>query len=214
MTNEEFIKSISLEGEEWKDIRGYESLYAVSSYGRILAKSNIISNGKGFRSTPPKLKSPSIKKTGYLEVILYKDKKPKYVTIHRLVAETFIPNPACKPTVDHIDRNRHNNCVSNLRWCSLSENMNNPNTIKHCKELFSNDFRNKHCTPIICLKGNTILKHYSSVKEAIADGFSGPSISNVCAGRQKSHKGYQWMYLSNYESLVNKSKNTLPIQIN
>jgi hypothetical protein len=207
MTNEEFIQSIALEGEEWRDVIGYESLYAISSYGRLVSKENVIPNGKGFRKTPPQIKVPSAKKTGYLETILYKNKIPKSVTIHRLVAQAFIPNPEAKPMIDHIDRNRHNNHVSNLRWCSLQENMNNPNTIEHCQRIFTNDSRNKHLSPIVCMNGNTVIQQYSSIKEAIADGFSGPSISNVCAGRQKTHKGYTWMYLSDYETLINKSKN-------
>ena len=211
MTNNEFIQSVSLEGEEWRDIVGYEDLYAVSSYGRVLAKSNTVCNGTGFRKIPPKLKVPSVKRTGYLEVILYRDKTPKYSLVHRLVAQAFIPNPESKLTVDHIDRNKQNNCVSNLRWCSLSENMNNPNTIEHCKNIFANDSRNKHHTSVVCLKNDVIIHQYSSINDAVKDGFSGPSISNVCAGRQKSHKGYEWRYLSDYKSLTNKSKNSLSI---
>ena len=207
MTNEEFIESVKLKGEEWKDVIGYESLYAISSYGRLLAKANIIHNGRGFRKTPPKIKTPSIKKNGYLEVALYKNGNRKYITIHRLVAQAFVPNPEAKPVIDHKDRNRQNNHASNLQWCSLSENMNNPNTIAYCKRIFENDSRNKHLSPIVCLKNNVVVKQYTSIKEAIADGFSGPSISNTCTGRQKSHKKYNWMYLVDYESLINKSKN-------
>lgn len=45
----------------------------------------------------------------------------KHYTVHRIVAETFIPNPENKPTVDHIDRDRHNNAVANLRWATHKE---------------------------------------------------------------------------------------------
>jgi hypothetical protein len=49
----------------------------------------------------------------------------KTTLIHRLLALTFIPNPDNKPLIDHIDRNRSNNKISNLRWASWVENMNN-----------------------------------------------------------------------------------------
>ena len=52
---------------------------------------------------------------------LCKNGKIKYYHIHRLVAEAFIPNLENKPTVDHIDRNKLNNVVSNLRWATYKE---------------------------------------------------------------------------------------------
>ena len=54
-------------------------------------------------------------------VDLYENNKGKKRTVHRLVAEAFIPNPDNKPTVDHIDGNRTNNSISNLRWATYSE---------------------------------------------------------------------------------------------
>jgi hypothetical protein len=55
MTNEEFIKSISLEGEIWKDVIGYEETYMVSSYGRVVFKERFRDNGNGGYVMPPKL---------------------------------------------------------------------------------------------------------------------------------------------------------------
>lgn len=59
---------------------------------------------------------------GYLTVDLYKDNKSQKVTVHRLLAEAFIPNPENKPCIDHKDGNRQNNELSNLRWATFSEN--------------------------------------------------------------------------------------------
>lgn len=60
-------------------------------------------------------------KNGYLYVDLWKNNKKRQRPIHRLIAETFIPNPENKLTVDHIDANRTNNKISNLRWATYSE---------------------------------------------------------------------------------------------
>ena len=68
------------------------------------------------------------KKNNYFIVDLYKNNKSEKVPIHRLVAETFIPNPQNKPTVDHIDGNRQNNSISNLRWATYSEQNSRFNT--------------------------------------------------------------------------------------
>lgn len=66
---------------------------------------------------------PIVKKTGYCEVYLYKDGKPHYKLLHRLVAETFLPKVIGKNEVNHIDGNKLNNSVSNLEWCNRNENL-------------------------------------------------------------------------------------------
>lgn len=77
-----------------------------------------------------KIKKPFInKKNGYFSVDLYKDNKSQKVTVHRLLAEAFIPNPDNKPCVDHKDGNRQNNSLSNLRWATFSDNNSRFNTV-------------------------------------------------------------------------------------
>jgi hypothetical protein len=62
---------------------------------------------------------------GYLFVVLQKNGTRKQVTIHRLLGKAYIPNPENKPQVDHIDNNRQNNDISNLRWVTHGENNRN-----------------------------------------------------------------------------------------
>ena len=103
--------------EEWRKIPGFEE-YEVSSEG-------CVRGGRWGHS-----KTPSIDKDGYLRLGLYDaDKKQKWLLVHRLVALAFIPNPENKPEIDHIDRNKYNNLIHNLRWVDDSEqalNRNNP----------------------------------------------------------------------------------------
>ena len=206
MTNEEFIKSVSLEGEEWRDVVGYEQLYSVSSFGRLMSKTKVLPNAKSFRTTQPILISGVISRNGYRKAILCKSRNERsYVSIHRLVAQAFIPNPNNYPTVDHIDRNRSNNRVENLRWCTLKDNMNNPLTIKHCSKVRRSRTNNVICKPVVAVRNGIVVKQYDSVKSASKDGYKESSIRYVCCGFSKSYKGYKWMYLSDYEkSLVNQ----------
>lgn len=68
------------------------------------------------------IKKPTANKQNhYFYLDLYKGDTREKVTLHRLVAETFIPNPENKPTVDHADGNRQNNSINNLRWATYSE---------------------------------------------------------------------------------------------
>lgn len=67
--------------------------------------------------------NPKRNHDGYLRIQLYSVNGCEFVGIHRLIAETFIPNPENKPFVNHIDGNKQNNRVSNLEWCTQKENI-------------------------------------------------------------------------------------------
>lgn len=107
--------------EIWKDIEGYEGLYQVSNYGNVKSMERTIYK----RKCKTIMKTPSLSGKGYLKTSLCKNGKIKYAFIHRLVAQAFIPNPENKPTVDHIDRNKLNNNVNNLRWATYTEQIRN-----------------------------------------------------------------------------------------
>lgn len=94
----------------WKDINNFEGIYQINEHGEI---KNIKTN---------KFRKLSIKKNGYVYVDLYKTGKGKWYRVHRLVAEAFIPNPNNLPYVMHLDNNKENNSVDNLKWGTVSEN--------------------------------------------------------------------------------------------
>lgn len=90
---------------------------------------SINENGQVRHDESGRIKQPTLSKNnGYLYVDLYQGNKRSKETVHRLVAEAFIPNPDNKPTVDHKDGNRQNNAISNLRWASYSEQNSRFNT--------------------------------------------------------------------------------------
>lgn len=95
--------------ENWKDVPDYEGLYQVSDLGNIKsAYSNII------------LK-PSVDRYGYVRFSATKNKKQKTLRIHRIVMNVFNPVKSLMQ-INHIDGNKANNALSNLEWCTDSEN--------------------------------------------------------------------------------------------
>lgn len=111
--------------EKWLPIHGYEGLYDVSNYGRIR------SHDYRKRGVTQILRTHA-SKGYYVKVGLRKDGKKRYFRVHRLVAIAFLPPPQSGQTqVEHINCDKRDNRVQNLRWCSPKGNMANPQTRFH-----------------------------------------------------------------------------------
>ena len=106
--------------ERWEPIVGYEGLYEVSNLGKVRNSRIGTHNYHKELALQPNGRRGSAK---YISIGLWKNNKPKYKYLHRLVAEAFIPNPDNKLYVNHIDGYPYNNAVTNLEWCTAHENM-------------------------------------------------------------------------------------------
>lgn len=110
---------------EWRPITGYAGCYEVSNDGIIRSLDRVA--GVTPKGAPRMIKGCEIKPhdngNGYLRVTLKKNGKPKHISVHRAVAQAFIPKQVGADIVNHIDFDRKNNCVDNLEWCSQKENI-------------------------------------------------------------------------------------------
>lgn len=178
--------------EEWKDIKGYEGMYQVSNLGRIKSLDRKDSRGNFVKG---KILKTSLNGKGYRCLKLSKNGIRKPFRVHRLVAETFIPNPDNLPCIDHINTIKTDNRVENLRWCTLKENMNNPITKETCSKSRMGYKPTKETIKKISGKNNhnsqkvyckELNKTYECIRDAERElGIANQSISACCKGKLK-----------------------------
>lgn len=182
--------------EQWLPIEGYEELYQISNFGRV--KSLNYNHTKQER-----ILKPSTNQYGYQQVHLCKDGKQKMLSVHRLVANAFIPNFNNLPQVNHIDEVKTNNHVSNLEWCDCKYNCNYGSFIeKHSGENNSKTMFGKFgkdnptSKKVIQLTlNNEVVKIWDCMRDVQRKlGYHQSSISQCCKGKQKTSNGYKWQY--------------------
>lgn len=172
----------NLENEVWKDIIDYNGEYQISNLGRI----------KSFKYNTPKILAPYVNSTGYVMAYLQKGPKRKGFLLHRQIAIHFIPNLENKPCINHRNGIKTDNSLSNLEWCTYSENM---------KHAFDNGL-NKHTdqwretmkengTKLINPKTGKILR---SIKElAVMIGKDRSCVSRMLSGENKNITGFTYL---------------------
>lgn len=165
--------------EIWNDIKEYKGLYQISNFGRVKSFYN---NKEG------SILKPYMNNYGYMSVKLYKNKISKNFKIHKLVAETFIPNINNYPCINHKDENKQNNKVDNLEWCTYKYN-NNYGTMQKRKALKQSKKINQYD-----LDGKFI-KTWNGMREIERElHINNVCIWKCCKGMLKQAKGYIWRY--------------------
>ena len=182
-----YVDIDEIEGEEWRDIDskniGGRTGFRVSSEGRIARHSHLVNQHMSV--------------VGYMRITIWHlGKATKNISVHRLVALTFIPNPDNKLEINHKDRDKTNNRVSNLEWMTNQEN------VEYSKAKYVMQYD---------LKGNYITTHRSVTKAAQSVNGDTANISTVCLGKgHKTHRGFIWRYPDNdfSKDITHKPKKT------
>ena len=177
--------------EVWKSIPGF-SKYEASTLGNI-------------RNKTTKYVLKQHLRVGYLRVSLMKNEKSHNMSIHRLIALTFIPNPYNKYTVNHINHNKLDNRIENLEWATASEQN------RHRRKPTYDVQRLISSRKVLRLSIDTeeLLEKYETIRDASKWVFDNKltsiiefnngnnlktKISAVCQRRRKTAFGYKWNY--------------------
>lgn len=172
--------------EIWKDIKGYEGMYQVSNLGRVKSLDRVGVDGKKYKGRERKV---IVGKVGYKVVDLYIGGKRETKSIHRLIAESFIPNTNDNPEVNHIDHDKLNNSIENLEWVTRRENFNA--AIKYGQ-------LDHKLTPVVQIdvESGMVINRFKSIQSASrhSSKFGVGNIWSCCNGTRKTHAGYKWEY--------------------
>ena len=178
----------------------YEGLYKVSNLGKILSL-NYKNTGKA------KLMTPGEDKDGYFQVHLRKNGEDKWCKVHRLIAETFLPNPEGKPEINHKiegDEGKTLNMVifnkdgtvnkekTTIEWVTREENNNYGTRNERVAKA------NSKRVLQFSLSGE-LIREWPSIMECGRNGFNQGVVCNCCNGKRKTHKGFRWMYYDDYK---------------
>ena len=187
--------------EIWKDIKGFEGYYQVSNMGRIKSLDRYVRGNKDSKlHIKERIIKGGIETRGYSFVSLNKNGTRTYARIHRLVAEAFLENPFNKPEVNHIDGNKQNNTVSNLEYCTRTENE------QHAYKI---GLKKGKTVEMIDKDTGMVIAEYPSVKDAISrfTDTNNPNHLYACLHvRCKTAYGYKWRYKNTVETRSKDAK--------
>lgn len=173
-----------MESEIWKDINGFEGCYQVSNTGKVRSLDREVKCNKGTTIAVGRILNQYVHHRGYFKVRLMKSNKGKNFSVHRLVCDAFIPNPENKPHVNHINGVKSDNIISNLEWCTHSENMQHAwdtGLSKITESRIAGSKKNRSSSSVICENGVV----FKSIKDAALHfGVSAGYMSHMLSGHR------------------------------
>lgn len=176
--------------EEWKPVVGFEGYYEVSSLGRVRSVERAVIDKRGRRRMyPAMMLATYLNCHGRVLIGLWRDNRINRMSVHRLVAMAFLPNPDNLPEVNHKDENPQNNRVDNLEWCTHFYNQNYGTRVERTSR--------KLWVPVIGIdKDGNEYRFASMLEAAEKTGARKQDISKICrgCGRLKRSGGYRWRY--------------------
>lgn len=181
----------SLEGEELKDLECSNN-YCISNYGRVMSKERLFQAGFLTVHRKNTILKCMTSTSGYLRVSIILEGKKKQLSIHRLVANAFIPNPEGFPQINHKNEDKTDNRVENLEWCTAKYNTNYGTGNERRIQTRSD----RHGRNIIQYrKDGSIVHVYRGMKRIERQtGYNISAIKKVCKGEQLTSYGYVWRY--------------------
>lgn len=198
--------------EEWRSIEDYDGIYEVSNNAIVRSLDRYVrSKHNSIKFCKGQILKPHKDKDGYLRVRLCKNGKSKGEGVHRIVLKAFISNPENKPQCNHINGIKDDNRLTNIEWCTISENTKHAwdNGLNKSAMPWLDKFGKDHCNsrPIIQLTlNNEFVKEYDSQHTASRE--TGIAQSNISMSLNKKtgidHRGntfvrtiaggYKWKY--------------------
>lgn len=170
--------------EEWRPVQGYEGLYEASNTGKV---ASLNYNGTGARQELKPIETHH----GYLKVRLYQNGKWRTKRLHRVIAETFIPNEGNLPEINHIDEDPTNNVITNLEWCTHKYNSTYGGHNKRISEALTNGKLSK--AVIATLPDGSVERYPSQAEAGRVLGCAQSGISRACRSAAE-YFGRRWAY--------------------
>jgi hypothetical protein len=173
--------------EIWKDVVGFEGLYIVNCHGEIRSVDHYVKCNTGTRLVRGKTLKPCDRGNGYPFVTMGKDGKQYNMSIHRVIAIAFLPNPDRLPEVNHKDTDPSNYDLSNLEWCDRTYNNNYANRAYKVAQMKKKEIEQ--------IKNGVVVKVWNSLSAIGREcGISTGNISECCNGRRNTAGGYMWKF--------------------
>lgn len=185
--------------EIWKTIDGYEGYYEVSNLGNVRSMYREIFWNNTTRRQKGRMCNFNKDSKGYIRVGLNKEGKRKYISVHRLVAMSFLNKDETRNEVNHIDGKKSNNTLGNLEWVTRSENMKHAVENKLVTHLLKESERNKKTIYQFDKKGNLLNEFESLANASEITGISKAYISQLCTGARKVQR-YHIFIFSHYKN--------------